>query len=69
VDVDKAEAFRYHKMTSDIGYADAQLNIGYCYDGYDNGDGVDVDKTEAFRYFKTSANQGNVDARCRVGLF
>ncbi len=45
--------------SSQAGDADAQYNLGVC---YDNGDGVAVDKVEAFKWNKLAAEAGHVQA-------
>ena len=46
------------------GDADAQYNLGRC---YDNGKGVEKDKGKAFQLYKKAAEQGNIDALFCLG--
>jgi uncharacterized protein len=55
---------RWYKLSAEQGNADAQYNLGYC---FDNGEGVEEDKVEAVRWYKLSAEQGNADAQHNLG--
>ena len=57
--IDKAEAFKWYKLSADQGSAVAQYNLAQC---YDHGRGVAVDRAEAFKYLRLSADQSNTDA-------
>jgi TPR repeat protein len=54
------EAVRYYGLAAAQGNADAQNNLGYC---YQHGEGVAHDMVEAVRYYGLAAAQGNADAQ------
>lgn len=59
----KAEAFKYYKLSADQGNASAQCNLGIC---YDRGTYVARDLWQATMYYKLSADQGNATAGCNL---
>jgi hypothetical protein len=64
VEKNKEEAFsRFHKA-AELGYADAQFNVGVM---YDDGEGVEENKEEAFNWNYKAAEQGYADAQVFVG--
>jgi TPR repeat protein len=52
---DYNEAVKQYRMAADLGYAEAQYNLGLC---YIKGTSVVQDKAEALRWFVRAANQG-----------
>ncbi len=57
------EAARY-RLEAEQGDADAQYNLGVC---YDNGQGVDEDDAEAVKWYRKSAEQGHAGAQYNLG--
>lgn len=53
---DYANAFEQFKQGAELGFADVQAVLGYC---YANGEGVAKDLEKAFSWFKKSAEQEN----------
>ena len=51
---DAAEAARYYRLAAEQGDADAQLDLGIC---YEHGQGVAQDWAEAVRYYRQAAAQ------------
>ena len=68
---DLAEAVRYYREAAEQGHADAQYDLGHCYDcGY----GVDQSETEAVKWYRKAtenyrkaAEQGHADAQYSLG--
>ena len=58
-------AVRWYRFAAWLGDADAQFNLGWC---YDNGDGVTKDPAEAVRWYRMAAEQGHADAQYSLGL-
>ena len=56
---DEKEAVRLFKLAADQGYANAQSNLGLC---YQHGTGVNKDEKEAVRLYKLAADQGYAQA-------
>ena len=48
----KAETFEETRAKAEQGDAEAQFNLGSC---YDNGEGVEMNKTEAVKWFRKAA--------------
>ena len=63
---DFAEAVKYYRQAAEKGNANAQLQLGYC---YDKGKGVQQNYEEAFKWFKKSAEQGYDVAENRLGTY
>jgi hypothetical protein len=57
------EAVRYYGLAAAQGNADAQNNLGYC---YQHGEGVAHDMVEAVRYYGLAAAQGHADAQINL---
>jgi TPR repeat protein len=56
---DEREAVSWYRKAADLGQADAQYNLGSCYDA---GVGVETDKVEAKSWYQKAANQGHKGA-------
>ena len=54
------EAVRYFRMAASQGHADAQNNLGIC---YQDGEGVTKNLNEAAYYYSLAAEQGNKIAK------
>ena len=50
------EAVKYYRQAAEKGNADAQLQLGYC---YETGKGLAENATEAFKWYRKAAEQGN----------
>lgn len=61
---DYATALRLWRPLADQGNPDAQLRVGYLYDG---GYGVPKDYAEAARWYRKAADQGNSGAQAMLG--
>ena len=53
------------KILAEKGDAEAQLNLGYC---YDMGKGVAEDKAEAVKWYRKAADQGDTQAQYNLGV-
>jgi TPR repeat protein len=62
--MDVTEAVRYYRLAADLGLANAQGNLGLC---YENGWGVAKDETEAAQYYRLAADQGFANAQFNLG--
>ena len=62
---DYKEAVNWLRKSAEQGYADAQLDLGVC---YDYGNGVPQDHKEAVKWYRKSAEQGNADAQYNLGV-
>ena len=60
-----AEAVKWYTLAADRGFADAQNNLGVC---YENGNGVAKSYAEAVKWYKLAAEQGDPDAQVNLGL-
>jgi TPR repeat protein len=60
---DPVEAVKWYHKAAEQGDADAQFNLGVC---FDNGEGVAKDPVEAVKWYRMAAEQG--DARARKKL-
>ena len=58
--LDYIKAVKYYKLAADQGHAEAQYNLGRC---YEKGEGVSKDYKEAEKYYKLAADQGDVTAQ------
>ena len=56
----KAEAVKWYRKAAEQKVADAQYNLGVC---YDSGEGVAKDQVEAYKWWLLAAGQGNDDAK------
>ena len=63
-DVEDEEPFEILLKRAENGDADAQYNLGRC---YDDGKGVEEDKGKAFQLYKKAAEHGNIDAQFCLG--
>jgi TPR repeat protein len=59
IERDRTEAARWWHMAAEQGNANAQLNIGTC---FEYGDGVAKDPVEAAKWLRRAAEQGNANA-------
>lgn len=60
-----AEAVKWYTIAADRGFADAQNNLGVC---YENGNGVAKSYAEAVKWYKLAAEQGDSGAQVNLGL-
>ena len=58
--VSPAGEYSVKKVIPDSGHAQAQCNLGVC---YEYGNGVETNKEESFKWYKTAAEQGHVQAQ------
>jgi len=61
---DFIKAAIWYQKAAERGHAEAQKNLGYC---YNNGKGVTEDWTKAAEWYCKAAEQGNVKAQCNLG--
>ena len=61
---DYYKAVEHYRKAAELGHADAQLQLGYC---YDIGAGVSQDCYEAVKWYRKSAEQGNIYAQHNLG--
>ena len=61
---DKEEAVKWYRKAAEQGVAEAQFNLGVC---YDNGEGVAQDKEEAVKWYRKAAEQGVAEAQYNLG--
>ena len=54
------EVLRYYLLATDKNLADAQYELGYC---YENGKGIKSDLTKAIYWYQKAANQGHINAQ------
>jgi uncharacterized protein len=54
------KAFHWFQKAADQGHAEAQYNLGFC---YDKGVGVAQSFVKAFHWFQKAANQGHAEAQ------
>lgn len=59
IPVDKREALRYYKISTEKGDSNAMNNYGYMLD-HGNGNGIQVEKRLAVRYYKMAILKSNV---------
>jgi hypothetical protein len=59
------EAVRWYRLAADQGYAEAQCNLGLC---YERGDGVAKSEEEAVSWYRLAADQGHAEAQCNLGV-
>jgi TPR repeat protein len=55
-----SKAAKWYRLAAEQGDADAQYNLGVC---YDNGHGVEQSYTEAVKWYKKAAEQGHEYAK------
>ena len=60
-----SEAVKWYLKAAEQGYADAQNNLGFC---YDNGKGVEKDPKQAVYWYQKAAEQGYASAQFNLGL-
>ena len=60
-----AEAVKWYTLAADRGFADAQNNLGVC---YENGNGVAKSYAEAVKWYKLAAEQGDSIAQNNLGV-
>ena len=56
----------WYRKASDKGYAEAQCNLGYC---YELGNGVPQDDILAAYWYRKAAEQGHAISQCNLGHF
>ena len=56
--------FQEYKASAEQGDAEAQFNLGWC---YDNGRGVAKDYVEAVKWYRQAAEQGHPEAQFNLG--
>ena len=61
---DKAEAVKWYTKASEQGYAQAQNDLGYC---YDLGTAVPEDKAEAVKWHRKAPGQDHAEAQNHLG--
>ena len=65
-------AVRYYTLAAEQGNADAQLNLGWCYErgewSYERGEGVEKDLNKAVYWYTKAAEQGQAQAQHNLGL-
>ena len=64
VEVDKEKSFELTRESAELGYADAQYQLGYFYESGD--DGFTQDYEEAVKWYKKAADQNYADAQCNL---
>ena len=64
VSKDLSEAVRWYRKAAEQGIAQAQYNLGVC---YEFGKGVSKDQAEAVRWYRKAAEQGDARAQCNLG--
>ena len=62
---DEAEAVKWFRKAAEQNVADAQYNLGVC---YDSGEGVAKDEVEAYKWWLLAAGQGNDDAKYNMTI-
>ncbi|MDR1385629.1 MAG: caspase family protein [Planctomycetaceae bacterium] len=60
---DMKASFQWYLMAAEQGNANAQYNVGFC---YDVGSGIKADKVKAVTWYHKAASQGYEDARKRL---
>lgn len=64
VEQSDAEAGKWYRLFAELGYAEAEVNLG-C--SYANGTGVLKDETEAMKWYQLAAEQGHL-AQVNLGI-
>ena len=62
---DEAEAVKWFRKAAEQNVADAQYNLGVC---YDSGEGVAKDEIEAYKWWLLAAGHGNDDAKYNMTI-
>jgi hypothetical protein len=62
---DSSKAVEIFTLASDLGYSDAQYNLGFC---YENGDGVPRDIKKAIELYRLAIDQGHPTAKNNLGF-
>ena len=65
VEKDLEKAFSYYKQSAELGYAEAQNYLGFC---YDNGNGCEENSEQAFCWYQKAAEQGLAVAQHNLGV-
>ena len=65
IDKQYNEAFKYYKLATELGHAEAQYKLGRC---FYNGDGVEQSYAEAVKWYRLAAEQGFAAAQCDLGV-
>ena len=55
---------KWYRKAAEQGHADAQNNLGLC---YQYGKGVAKDYAEAVKWYRKAAEQGHARAQCNLG--
>jgi len=63
---DGAKAFEYAKIAADVGEAEGEYFVGYCFEA---GLGVSKDEAEALKWYTKAQKKGNGDAMWKLGTF
>ena len=61
---DHTEAVKWYRKAAEQGDANAQVNLGVC---YDKGQGVKQDHDEAAKWYRKAAEQGDAQAKAYLG--
>ena len=66
---ENSAAFRWYKMSAELGNSDGQNALGLCYDknGGENFYGFEKNNRIAFKWYKLSAEQGNYAGQYNLG--
>jgi Sel1 repeat len=62
---DETEAVKWYRKAAEQNVADAQYNLGVC---YDSGEGVAKDEIEAYKWWLLAAGHGNDDAKYNMTI-
>ena len=62
---DYAEAVQWYSKAAEQGFAEAQYNLGVC---YENGQGVAQNYAEAVQWYRKAAEQGDANAQYNLGV-
>ncbi|MCH5309757.1 MAG: SEL1-like repeat protein [Prevotella sp.] len=60
-----SEAAKWFRKAAEQGLAQAQYNLGVC---YDNGWGISQNYSEAVKWYRKAAEQGLAEAQCNLGV-
>jgi hypothetical protein len=64
IEKDPAEAVKWYRKAAEQGDANAQFNLGLC---FEDGQGVAMDPVEAVKWCRRAAEQGHADAQFNLG--
>ena len=59
------EAVKWYRKAAEQNFAEAQYNLGVC---YDNGQGVAKDYAEAVKWYRKAAEQNHAQAQYNLGV-